>query len=157
MTFKYNGYAYTVETESTYKEIIIAARNPTDACDIVNAVDGMTDYEFNGTTYSGMVVKRRQINIDGDSITVRIITREQTDLEKANSEISAIRSAIQELDVSEEVATKHPILFPDIHKVDKVIPGNYYLVNGVVSLITDVIDENAEGQYVSRPAKGGGK
>ncbi len=155
MTFKYNGKAYTVEAESTYKEIIVTARNLTVACNIVNTVDGMTDYEFNGTSYSNMVVRRRQINIDGDSITVRIVTREQTDLEKANSEISAIRSAIQELDVSEEVAAKHPILFPDIHKVDKVIPGNYYLVNGVVSLITDVIDEDAEGQYVSRPAKGG--
>lgn len=157
MTFKYNGHAYTVEAESTYKEIIIAVRNLTVACNTVNVVNGMTDYEFNGTTYSNMVVKRRQINIEGDNITVRIVTREQTDLEKANSEISAIRSAIQELDVSEEVAAKHPILFPDIHKVDKVIPGNYYLVNGVVSLITDVIDEDAEGQYVSRHAKGGGK
>ena len=155
MTFKFNGNAYTVEAESTYKEIIVTARNLTVACNIVNAVDGMTDYEFNGTSYSNMVVRRRQINIEGDSITVRIVTREQTDLEKANSEISAIRSAIQELDVSEEVAAKHPILFPDIHKVDKVIPGNYYMVNGVVSLITDVIDEDAEGQYVSRPAKGG--
>ena len=155
MTFKFNGNAYTVEAESTYKEIIVTARNLTVACNIVNAVDGMTDYEFNGTSYSNMVVRRRQINIEGDSITVRIVTREQTDLEKANSEISAIRSAIQELDVSEEVAAKYPILFPDIHKVDKVIPGNYYLVNGVVSLITDVIDEDAEGQYVSRPAKGG--
>lgn len=155
MTFKFNGNTYTVEAESTYKEIIIAAGTLTAACNIVNAVDGITNYEFNGTTYSGMVVKRRQINIDGDSITVRIVTREQTDLEKANSEISAIRSAIQELDVSEEVAAKYPILFPDIHKVDKVVPGNYYLVNGVVSLITDVIDEDAEGQYVRRPAKGG--
>lgn len=155
MTFKFYGNAYTVEAESTYKEIIIAVGTLTAACNIVNAVDGITDYEFNGDSYSNMVVKRRQINIEESNITVRIITREQTDLEKANSEISAIRSAIQELDVSEEVAAKHPILFPDIHKVDKVIPGNYYLVNGVVSLITDVIDEDAEGQYVSRPAKGG--
>lgn len=155
MTFKFYGNAYTVEAESTYKEIIIAVGTLTAACNIVNAVDGITDYEFNGDSYSNMVVKRRQINIEESNITVRIITREQTDLEKANSEISAIRSAIQELDVSEEVAAKHPILFPDIHKVDKVIPGNYYLVNGVVSLITNVIDEDAEGQYVSRPAKGG--
>lgn len=155
MTFKFYGNAYTVEAESTYKEIIIAVGTLTAACNIVNAVDGITDYEFNGDSYSNMVVRRRQINIEESNITVRIITREQTDLEKANSEISAIRSAIQELDVSEEVAAKHPILFPDIHKVDKVIPGNYYLVNGVVSLITDVIDEDAEGQYVSRPAKGG--
>lgn len=155
MTFKFNGNAYTVEAESTYKEIIIAVGTLTAACNIVNAVDGITDYEFNGDSYSNMVVRRRQINIEESNITVRIITREQTDLEKANSEISAIRSAIQELDVSEEVAAKHPILFPDIHKVDKVIPGNYYLVNGVVSLITDVIDEDAEGQYVSRHAKGG--
>lgn len=157
MTFKFNGNTYTVETESTYKEIIIAVGTLTAACNIVNAVDGITDYEFNGDSYSNMVVRRRQINIEESNITVRIVTREQTDLEKANSEISAIRSAIQELDVSEEVAAKHPILFPDIHKVDKVIPGNYYLVNGVVSLITDVIDEDAEGQYVSRHAKGGGK
>ena len=155
MTFKFNGNTYTVETESTYKEIIIAVGTLTAACNIVNAVDGITDYEFNGDSYSNMVVRRRQINIEESNITVRIVTREQTNLEKANSEISAIRSAIQELDVSEEVAAKYPILFPDIHKVDKVIPGNYYLVNGVVSLITDVIDEDAEGQYVSRPAKGG--
>lgn len=155
MTFKFNGNTYTVETESTYKEIIIAVGTLTAACNIVNAVDGITDYEFNGDSYSNMVVRRRQINIEESNITVRIVTREQTDLEKANSEISAIRSAIQELDVSEEVAAKYPILFPDIHKVDKVIPGNYYLVNGVVSLITDVIDEDAEGQYVRRPAKGG--
>ena len=155
MTFKFNGNTYTVETESTYKEIIIAVGTLTAACNIVNAVDGITDYEFNGDSYSNMVVRRRQINIEESNITVRIVTREQTDLEKANSEISAIRSAIQELDVSEEVAAKYPILFPDIHKVDKVIPGNYYLVNGVVSLITDVIDEDAEGQYVRKPAKGG--
>ena len=155
MTFKFNGNTYTVESESTYKEIIIAVGTLTAACNIVNAVDGITDYEFNGDSYSNMVVRRRQINIEESNITVRIVTREQTDLEKANSEISAIRSAIQELDVSEEVAAKYPILFTDIHKVDKVIPGNYYLVNGVVSLITDVIDEDAEGQYVRRPAKGG--
>ena len=101
------------------------------------------------------MVKRKQINIEGSAITVRIVTREQTELEKAESEISAIRSAIQDLDVSEEVAAKHPILFPDISKVDEVIPGNYYLVNGVVSLVTDVVDDDVEGQYVSRPAKGG--
>lgn len=155
MTFKFDGNAYTVEAESTYREITVAVRNLTAACNLVTAVGDMTSYEFNSTVYSDMVVKRRQINVEGDTITVRIVLREQTELEKANSEISAIRSAIQELDVSEDVAVKYPILFPDIHKVDKVIPGNYYLVNGVVSLITDVIDEEAEGQYVSRPAKGG--
>lgn len=155
MTFRYNGTAYEVMPESTYKEIIVTAMNLSAACDLVDYVDGMTSYEFNNVIYENMVVNRKQINVEGDTITVRIVTREQTELEKANFEISAIRSAIQELDVSEEVAAKHPILFPDISKVDKVIPGNYYLVNGVVSLITDVIDEDAEGQYVSRPAKGG--
>lgn len=155
MTFRYNGTAYEVMPESTYKEIIVTAMNLSAACDLVDYVDGMTSYEFNNVVHDNMVVKRKQINVEGDTITVRIVTREQTELEKAESEISAIRSAIQELDVSEEVAAKHPILFPDISKVDKVIPGNYYLVNGVVSLITDVIDEDAEGQYVSRPAKGG--
>lgn len=155
MTFRYNGTAYEVMPESTYKEIIITAMNLSAACELVDYVDGMTSYEFNNVVHDNMVVKRKQINVEGDTITVRIVTREQTELEKAESEISAIRSAIQELDVSEEVAAKHPILFQDISKVDKVIPGNYYLVNGVVSLITDVIDEDAEGQYVSRPAKGG--
>lgn len=155
MTFRYNGTAYEVMPESTYKEIIVTVMNLSAACDLVDYVDGMTSYEFNNVVHDNMVVKRKQINVEGDTITVRIVTREQTELEKANSEISAIRSAIQELDVSEEVAAKHPILFPDISKVDKVIPGNYYLVNGVVSLITDVVDEDAEGQYVSRPAKGG--
>lgn len=155
MTFRYNGIAYEVMPESTYKEIIVTAMNLSAACDLVDYVDGMTSYEFNNVVHDNMVVKRKQINIEGSAITVRIVTREQTELEKAESEISAIRSAIQDLDVSEEVAAKHPILFPDISKVDKVIPGNYYLVNGVVSLITDVVDEDAEGQYVSRPAKGG--
>ena len=155
MTFKYNGITYEVEPESTYKEIIVTAMNLSAACDLVDYVGGMTSYEFNNVVRDNMVVKRKQINIEGSAITVRIVTREQTELEKANSEISAIRSAIQELDVSEEVAAKHPILFPDISKVDEVIPGNYYLVNGVVSLITDVIDEDAEWQYVSRPVKGG--
>ena len=155
MTFKYNGITYEVEPESTYKEIIVTAMNLSAACDLVDYVGGMTSYEFNNVVHDNMVVKRKQINIEGSAITVRIVTREQTELEKANSEISAIRSAIQELDVSEEVAAKHPILFPDIRKVDEVIPGNYYLVNGVVSLITDVIDEDAEWQYVSRPVKGG--
>lgn len=155
MTFRYNGTAYEVMPESTYKEIIVTAMNLSAACDLVDYVDGMTSYEFNNVVHDNMVVKRKQINIEGSAITVRIVTREQTELEKAESEISAIRSAIQELDVSEEVAAKHPILFPDISKVDEVIPGNYYLVNGVVSLVTDVVDDDVEGQYVSRPAKGG--
>lgn len=155
MTFRYNGTAYEVMPESTYKEIIVTAMNLSAACDLVDYVDGMTSYEFNNVVHDNMVVKRKQINVEGNTITVRIITREQTELEKANSEISAIRSAIQDLDVSEEVAAKHPILFPDISKVDEVIPGNYYLVNGVVSLVTDVVDDDVEGQYVSRPAKGG--
>lgn len=155
MTFRYNGTAYEVMPESTYKEIIVTAMNLSAACDLVDYVDGMTSYEFNNVVHDNMVVKRKQINIEGSAITVRIVTREQTELEKAESEISAIRSAIQDLDVSEEVAAKHPILFPDISKVDEVIPGNYYLVNGVVSLVTDVVDDDVEGQYVSRPAKGG--
>ena len=155
MTFRYNGTAYEVMPESTYKEIIVTATNLSVACDLVDYVDGMTSYEFNNVVHDNMVVKRKQINIEGSAITVRIITREQTELEKAESEISAIRSAIQDLDVSEEVAAKHPILFPDISKVDEVIPGNYYLVNGVVSLVTDVVDDDVEGQHVSRPAKGG--
>lgn len=155
MTFKYKGITYTVEPESTYKEIIIAVNDLNEACDIVNAVSDMTGYEFNIANYTGMVVRRRQIVLDGNKVTVRIVLREQTDLEKAESEISEIRSAIQDLGVSEEDAVKHPMLFPDINKVDKVIPGNYYRINGVVSLVTDVIEEEAEGQYVSRPAKGG--
>ena len=155
MTFRYNGTAYEVMPESTYKEIIVTAMNLSAACDLVDYVDGMTSYEFNNVVHDNMVVKRKQINIEGSAITVRIVTREQTELEKAESEISAIRSAIQDLDVSEEVAAAHPILFPDISKVDEVIPGNYYLVNGVVSLVTDVVDDDVEGQYVSRPAKGG--
>lgn len=155
MTFRYNGIAYEVMPESTYKEIIVTAMNLSAACDLVDYVDGMTSYEFNNVVHDNMVVKRKQINIEGSAITVRIVTREQTELEKAESEISAIRSAIQDLDVSEEVAAKHPILFPDISKVDEVIPGNYYLVNGVVSLVTDVVDDDVKGQYVSRPAKGG--
>ena len=148
MTFKYNGTMYTVEAESTYKEIVIAVNNLNTACSIVNAVNGMTSYEFNLIAHSGMVVKRRQINIDGNRITVRIIMREQTEIEK-------IRSAISELDVSEEFAANNPVLFPDISEVDVVVPGNYYRINGKVQIVEEVIDDDAEPQIVSREAKGG--
>ena len=148
MTFKYNGTMYTVEAESTYKEIVIAVKSLNAACNLINAVNGMTSYDFNLVSHSGMVVKRRQINIDGNRITVRIIMREQTEIEK-------IRSAISELDVSEEDAAKHPVLFPDINEVDTVSLGQYYRINGEVRIITEIIEEDAEPQIVSREAKGG--
>lgn len=155
MTLNYNGSTYAVEPDSTYKDIIIRAGNLTQACSIATAVNSMTSYEFNLDSYTNMIVKKIMIVIENGTYTVRISTREQTELEKAHSEIQEMYSAIQDLNVSEEEAVKHPCLFPDIHSVETVIPGNYYLVDGEVCLITDVIDEEAEGQYVSRPAKGG--
>ena len=51
MTFRYNGTAYEVMPESTYKEIIVTAMNLSAACDLVDYVDGMTSYEFNNVVH----------------------------------------------------------------------------------------------------------
>ena len=67
MTFRYNSTAYEVMPESTYKEIIVTAMNLSAACDLVDYVDGMTSYEFNNVVHDNMVVKRKQINIEGDN------------------------------------------------------------------------------------------
>lgn len=157
MVFSFNSNIYDAELDSTYREIIITATSLDEACKIITAVSGMTSYTLGLESYTNMVVRRSAIVLENDKITVKITLREQTELEKAQSEISEMRTAIQEISesISEKDAANHPILFPDISKVDKVIPGNYYVINGVVQLVTGVVEDEAEPQIVSRPAKGG--
>ena len=156
MILEYNSKQYVVTDDSIYTDFSIVVSGLDEAVSVVNELSNMTSYTFDiQTNCANMIAKKVAIVIEGGVTAVRMQFRPQTDLERTRAEIEEMRSAIQEIPVSEADAAKHPCLFPDISTVDKVIPGNYYIINGVVSLVTDAIDEDVEGQYVSRPVKGG--
>ena len=151
MTFQYNGETYEVDLDSIYRDIIIPVSSLSDAVAVVEAVDGMTSYVFNRKTYTDMVVQRTTITIEGSSITVKIKTRELTDLEKANSKINEMYAAVSDLgsEISAESASEHPCLYPDYDSVESPIPGVlWYWLNGILVRI----DEEAPSQETSNNA-----
>ena len=151
MTFQYDGTTYEVDIDSIYRDIIIPVSTLSDAVAVVEAVDGMTSYVFNRKTYTDMVVQRATITIEDSGITVKIKTRELTDLEKANSKINEMYAAVSDLgdEISSESAAEHPCLYPDYDSIESPIPGVlWYWLNGILVRI----DEDAPPQEASNNA-----
>lgn len=158
MTLVYNGKTYDVSPDSTYMDIIIPAVSLEKACEIAEELSGMTAYTFNLGARENMVVQKRMIVLENGTIYVRVAMRARTELEKAQAELEEIRAAIADIEgeLSPESAAAHPCLFPDITNADNVEPGHHYLVNGVVTLVNEVIEEPIT-LWVSNHACGGGK
>lgn len=152
MTFQYNNVTYELGADSTYRDLIVPVSTLEDACTVVNAVVGMTGYTFNGDVYSDMIIRKKMIVIENNIITVRILMREQTELEITQSELALIKDTISRIDeISDETASEYPYMYPDYYKVDEIHYGCRYLVDGVVVMI-----EEPAGQETSNPATGGG-
>lgn len=157
MTFTYNGTTYTVDQDSTYKDIIIPASSLEQACTIATAVQGMTSYTFNVKNYTNMVVKKVAIVIEGSNHKVVVYLREKTDLEVANAKIQAMYDAIQDVgsEISDETANEHLCLYPNINDVDTIIPGHRYVYGDEVIFADGTIEQSIEEWISHLPTFGG--
>jgi len=95
MTLEYNGKSYDVTGESIYRDFLLIAGSVEEGCRIVAELEGMTDYVFNLTPYSNMVVVKRAIVVTDTGTTVRVILRQKTDAELARAELNALRSDLE--------------------------------------------------------------
>lgn len=96
MTFNYNGVTYTVTDESIYRDFTIEVNTLEEACNIVEAFEGMTDYVFSAVHYDNMVILKRTIAISGN-IYVNVKLRKKTQLELMEEELNSLRSAMEDL------------------------------------------------------------
>lgn len=96
MTFNYNGVTYNVTDESIYRDFSIEVNTLEEACDIVNAFEGMTAYTFSATDYDNMVITKRTITVAGN-IYVNVKLRKKTQLELMEEELNSLRSAMEDL------------------------------------------------------------
>ncbi len=96
MTFNYNGVTYNVTDESIYRDFTIEVNTLEEACDIVNAFEGMTAYTFSATDYDNMVITKRTITVAGN-ISVNVKLRSKTRLEMMEEELNSLRSDIEDL------------------------------------------------------------
>lgn len=96
MTITVNDTSYTVTGDSIYKDFAIAVSSLDEACEVFNHFDGVTEYTFNNTTYTDMVVSKRAIIYD-DSFTVRAVFRGKSRAEKAEEELVSLREALENL------------------------------------------------------------
>ena len=77
MTIVYNKKSYDVTAESIYCDFGIKANTIDEACTIINDLADMTDYTFNSIPYENMEFRKRMIVLDGNGITVRIVTKQK--------------------------------------------------------------------------------
>lgn len=96
MTFNYNGVTYLVTDESIYRDFTIEVNTLAEACDIVDAFDGMTSYTFSAANYDNMVVTKRTITVAGN-ILVNVKLRKKTQLELMEEELNELRNAMEDL------------------------------------------------------------
>lgn len=96
MTFQYNGVTYQVTDDSIYRDFTIEVYSLEEACEIVNALDGMTDYVFSAAEYTGMVITKRTIILSGN-IYVNVKLRKKTQMELMEEELNGLREAMADL------------------------------------------------------------
>lgn len=96
MTFNYNGVTYTVTDDSIYRDFTIEVYSLEEACNIVNAFEGMTAYTFSATEYDNMIVTKRTITVAGN-IYVNVKLRSKTRLEVMEEELNTLRNDIEDL------------------------------------------------------------
>jgi hypothetical protein len=108
MTFTYNGVTYIVTDESIYRDFTILAGSLEEACDIVNALDGMTDYTFSAVDYADMIVYKRTITIS-DVIAVNVKLRRKTQMEQMKEELNGLKTAMADLALTTNKTTTDKI------------------------------------------------
>ena len=96
MTFNYNGVTYEVTDESIYRDFTIEVYSLEEACNIVNAFEGMTAYTFSATDYENMTVTKRTITVAGN-IYVNVKLRSKTRMELMEEELNSLRSDMEDL------------------------------------------------------------
>lgn len=96
MTIIVNDTSYTVTGYSIYKDFAIAVSSLDEACEVFNALDGVTEYTFNNVAYTDMVLAKRTITYDG-SFTVQAVFRGKSKAEKAEEELTSLREAFENL------------------------------------------------------------
>lgn len=93
----YRGLSYTTTAESIYADMSIEVSTLAEATRLCEEFADMTEYVFDGESYSNMVVSKRVIIITSESTTVKVKLRNKTELEMAQEELAALRAAMQEL------------------------------------------------------------
>lgn len=96
MTITYNDNSYETTIESIYRDFSIYVNSLEEACELVNAFDGMSDYTFGEVSYTNMVVIKRSIIIE-TRIKVKVMLRQKTEAELAKEELVSLRTAMSEL------------------------------------------------------------
>lgn len=158
MTLTYKDKNYTVTNDSIYTDFSIVADGLADAVVIVDELADMSTYTFDLNDCADLKVIREMIIIENGTYTVKVKLRHQTELEKTKAELSEVRAAIADINISDADAAKHPELFPDIKDVDEIVAGQYYVIDGVTQLVTEVINDKDDiKQYVSKKAMGATK
>lgn len=104
MTLTYNGVDYAVTDDSIYRDITINVSDLTEACALVGALDGMTNYTFSANEYTDMSITKMTIIIVGD-ISVNVKLRKRSKTELVQDELESLRSAMQELAASTNKTT----------------------------------------------------
>lgn len=135
MTLEYNSKTYEVTGESVYSDFSVIATSLEEACSIVTELQGISSYTFSKTKYKGMAVKRMCINIDDGGYSVRVILRHQTKTEQLETELTDLRSAVADIAdaIPDDVAAKHPVLFPTMDDFsDTIAAGTRFVKDGVV-------------------------
>lgn len=153
MTLTYNNKDYTVTSDSIYTDFSIVADGMADAVVIVSELADMSAYTFDLNDCADLVVEREMIIIENGTYTVRVKLRHQTELEKTKAELEEVRAAIADINISDADAAKHPELFPNINDVDEIVAGQYYVIDGVTQLVTEVTNDTDDiKKYVSKKA-----
>lgn len=97
MTLEYNGTKYTVTNSSVYTDFSVLVKSLEEACEVVNAFEGMTAYTFSLVEYANMVVLKRMIVIDDDRIVVKVKLRQKSEKETIKEELESLKSAMGEI------------------------------------------------------------
>lgn len=93
----YNDVTYQTTAESMYTDIGIVAEDLHDAEILCITFEKMSDYIFDGDSYTNMVVSKRMIILTDNTVTVKVRLREKSELELAQEEIASLRQAMKEL------------------------------------------------------------
>lgn len=109
MTLTYNDNTYTVKDGSIYTDFSIDVSSLDEACKIVTALEGMSEYTFSNVSYSNMVVTRRIISLDGTSIVVKVRLRRKSEKDLVKEELNNLKSAMEELALTTNKTTSAKI------------------------------------------------
>ena len=94
MELIYNGTKYNATDDSIFSELIFVCDSVDDALRLVNDLADMSEYDFDGKHFTGMLVRKRAVVLEKSLVYAKVYLRKLTDAELVTAELNTLKAAV---------------------------------------------------------------